>query len=179
MKESDEGVVPMIRRRQPPNAGEGRPEAEGNPLLQTANGILCPGKALIGSNGCDEREFTRHHPMWEPYAVIPSFFDQEALAKVDVAKAPPGMDVVGMLRETHREWYQVTEPWPRDSPLPRGWWRPQVPPSLWRLHQRIGEARSSSRQPLVIRVDANLGRPSYAQKLLADCPSAAHFGRVK
>ena len=35
-----------------------------------------------------------------------TFATEEALAKVDVAKAPAGMDVVGMLRETHRDLFK-------------------------------------------------------------------------
>ena len=42
MEKSDEGVVPVIRRRQPPKAGEGRPKAEGNQKHETIDGILCP-----------------------------------------------------------------------------------------------------------------------------------------
>jgi predicted aldo/keto reductase-like oxidoreductase len=36
-----------------------------------------------------------------------TFATEEALAKVDASKAPAGMDVVGMLRETHRELYKA------------------------------------------------------------------------
>ena len=35
-----------------------------------------------------------------------TFATEEALAKVDASKAPPGMDVVGMLRETHQALYK-------------------------------------------------------------------------
>ena len=36
-----------------------------------------------------------------------TFSTEEALAKVDASKAPAGMDVVGMLMETHRELYKA------------------------------------------------------------------------
>jgi hypothetical protein len=36
-----------------------------------------------------------------------TFATEEALAKVDASKAPAGVDVVGMMRETQRELYKV------------------------------------------------------------------------
>ncbi len=36
-----------------------------------------------------------------------TFATEEALAKVDASKAPAGMDVVGMLRETHQALYKA------------------------------------------------------------------------
>jgi predicted aldo/keto reductase-like oxidoreductase len=36
-----------------------------------------------------------------------TFATEDALAKVDASKAPAVMDVVGMLRETHRELYKA------------------------------------------------------------------------
>jgi predicted aldo/keto reductase-like oxidoreductase len=55
------------------------------------------------------RRFSRHHGLYR-YNMLQSkghwfpgtFATEDALAKVDASKAPPGMDVVGMLRETHQ-----------------------------------------------------------------------------
>jgi hypothetical protein len=55
-----------------------------------------------GQQGLYRYNLLQSKGLWFPG----TFSTEDALSKVDASKAPAGMDVVGMLPETHRELYR-------------------------------------------------------------------------
>ena len=65
--------------------------------------VTCETLDHFGQQGLYRYNMLQSKGHWFPG----TFATEEALAMVDASKAPAGMDVVGMLRETHRELYRA------------------------------------------------------------------------